>query len=117
MITEIQFGDYTAEPRGNGSYYLRHSNGGGAMATLVEVALIKELIEGREQWAAMKTVADNASDTANTEAMELVQFRQAVAATLPATWYADAPLEDRVKLLVEQWQTDATIKENDGLSN
>ena len=101
--TEIQFGDYTAEPRADG-YYLRHSNGGGAMATLVEAALIKELIEGREQWEAMKFVADCSDEMATAEAVELVQFRQAVADALPATWYADAPLEQRVKLLVDQWQ-------------
>lgn len=27
-----------------------------------------------------------------------------IAAALPATWYADLSVEDRVRLLVEQWQ-------------
>jgi len=29
---------------------------------------------------------------------------QSVADALPSTWYADAPIEHRVKLIVEQWQ-------------
>lgn len=33
-----------------------------------------------------------------------ITFRQAIAAALPATWYAAAPLEDRIQLLVAQWR-------------
>jgi len=31
-------------------------------------------------------------------------FRAEVAAALPSTWYADRPVEFRVKMLVEQWE-------------
>lgn len=51
MATEIQFGEFIIEPRSNG-YYVRHSNGGGAMATLVEVALIDCLLSERQAVAA-----------------------------------------------------------------
>ena len=58
----IRFGDYVAEPRDNGDYYLHHPNGGGAMATLAEVAAIKGIIKEREYSAWLQGECDKAVD-------------------------------------------------------
>lgn len=50
MTDKIEFGEgFTAEPRGDGEYYITHPNGGGAMASLAETALIRAVAAVRAE--------------------------------------------------------------------
>lgn len=50
MSDKIKFGEgFTAEPRGDGEYYIAHPNGGGAMAGAAESALLRALVAARTE--------------------------------------------------------------------